>query len=198
MNVSSGGTIYAPGFGSTWLRIGEVGLGPIFCFWVSCTETGREGAEVQGVVKSSVNKVTELVNPTVEALGLQLWGVEHTPRGKYSVLRIFIERDAGVTIQDCEQVSRQVSAILDVEDPIAGEYTLEVSSPGTDRLLFTVEQFQQYCGEQVDIRMRSPIEGRRKFKGILQDVVSGVVRIEVDGSYFRLPHKEIEKANIVY
>ena len=134
----------------------------------------------------------------MDALGLQLWGIEHTTQGKYSVLRIFIERDTGVTINDCEQVSRQVSAILDVEDPIAGEYTLEVSSPGTDRLLFTVEQFQQYCGEVVDIRMRSPIDGRRKFKGMLQDVVNRVVQIEVEGSSFELPHEEIEKANIVY
>ena len=149
-------------------------------------------------MKSSVNKVAQLVSPTVEALGLQLWGVEHSSQGKYSVLRIFIERDTGVTINDCEQVSRQVSAILDVEDPIAGEYTLEVSSPGTDRPLFTVEQFQQYCGEEVDIRMRSPIDGRRKFRGLLQDVVNWVVQIEVEGSSFDLPIEEIEKANIVY
>ena len=149
-------------------------------------------------MKSSVNKVAQLVSPTVEALGLQLWGIEHSSQGKYSMLRIFIERDTGVTINDCEQVSRQVSALLDVEDPIAGEYTLEVSSPGTDRLLFTVEQFQRYCGEEVDIRMRSPIDGRRKFKGMLQDVVNRVVRIEVDGSSFKLPIEEIEKANIVY
>ncbi|MEC7551135.1 MAG: ribosome maturation factor RimP [Pseudomonadota bacterium] len=149
-------------------------------------------------MKSSVNKVAQLVTPTVEALGLQLWGIEHTSQGKYSVLRIFIERDNGVTIDDCEQVSRQVSAILDVEDPIVGEYTLEVSSPGTDRLLFSVEQFQQYCGEEVDIRMRSPVKGRRKFKGMLQDVVNGVVQVEVDGSSFELPIEEIEKANIVY
>ena len=149
-------------------------------------------------MKSSVNKVAQLVSPTVEALGLQLWGIEHSSQGKYSVLRIFIERDTGVTINDCEQVSRQVSAILDVEDPIAGEYMLEVSSPGTDRPLFTVEQFQQYCGKEVDIRMRSPIDGRRKFKGMLRDVVNRVVQIEVEGSYFELPHEEIEKANIVY
>ena len=149
-------------------------------------------------MKSSVNKVAQLVSPTVEALGLQLWGIEHSSQGKYSVLRIFIERDTGVTINDCEQVSRQVSAILDVEDPIAGEYTLEVSSPGTDRPLFTVEQFQQYCGEEVDIRMRSPIDGRRKFKGMLRNVVNRVVQIEVEGSSFELPHEEIEKANIVY
>ena len=159
---------------------------------------GPEKSRGRRAVKSSVNKVAQLVGPTVEALGLQLWGIEHTSQGKYSVLRIFIERDSGVTIDDCEQVSRQVSAILDVEDPIVGEYTLEVSSPGTDRLLFSVEQFQQYCGEEVDIRMRSPIEGRRKFKGMLQDVVNRVVRIEVDGSSFKLPIEEIEKANIVY
>ena len=73
-----------------------------------------------------------------------------------------------------------------------------MSSPGTDRLLFTVEQFQQYCGEEVDIRMRSPVKGRRKFKGMLQDVVNGVVQVEVDGSSFELPIEEIEKANIVY
>ena len=149
-------------------------------------------------MKSIVNKVAQLVRPTVEALGLKLWGIEHTSQGKYSVLRIFIERDTGVTINDCEQVSRQVSAILDVEDPIAGEYTLEVSSPGTDRLLFTVEQFQQYCGEEVDIKMRCPIDGRRNFKGMLQDVVNRVVQIEVEGSSFELPHEQIEKANIVY
>ena len=159
---------------------------------------GPEKSRGRRAVKSSVNKVTQLVGPTVEALGLQLWGIEHTSQGKYSVLRIFIERDSGVTIDDCEQVSRQVSAILDVEDPIVGEYTLEVSSPGTDRLLFSVEQFQQYCGEEVDIRMRSPIEGRRKFKGMLQDVVNRVVHIEVEGSFFQLPIEEIEKANIVY
>ena len=148
-------------------------------------------------MKSSVNKVAQLVSPTVEALGLQLWGIEHTSQGKYSVLRIYIERDIGVTIEDCEQVSRQVSAILDVEDPIAGEYTLEVSSPGTDRLLFTVEQFQHYFGEVVDIRMRFPINGRRKFRGMLQDVVNMVVQIEVEGSFLELPYEEIEKANIV-
>ena len=148
-------------------------------------------------MKSSVNKVAQLVSPTVEALGLQLWGIEHTSQGKYSVLRIYIEREIGVTIEDCEQVSRQVSAILDVEDPIAGEYTLEVSSPGTDRLLFTVEQFQHYCGEEVDIRLRSPVDGRRKFRGMLQGVVNRVVQIEVEGSFLELPYEEIEKANIV-
>lgn len=149
-------------------------------------------------MKSSAEKVTQLIEPTVQALDLELWGVEHASQGKYSVLRIFIEREAGVTIDDCERVSRQVSAIFDVEEPIAGEYTLEVSSPGMDRLLFTPQQFQRYRGEEVSVRMRTPVDGRRKFKGTLTDVVDDIIHIQVDGSDFELPHGDIEKANIVY
>lgn len=149
-------------------------------------------------MKSSVEKVTQLIEPTVQALDLELWGVEHASQGKYSVLRIFIEREAGVTIDDCERVSRQVSAIFDVEEPIAGEYTLEVSSPGMDRLLFTPQQFQRYRGEEVSVRMRTPVDGRRKFKGTLTNVVDDIIHIQVDGSDFELPHGDIEKANIVY
>ena len=149
-------------------------------------------------MKSSAEKVTQLIEPTVQALDLELWGVEHASQGKYSVLRIFIEREAGVTIDDCERVSRQASAIFDVEEPIAGEYTLEVSSPGIDRLLFTPQQFQRYRGEEVSVRMRTPVDGRRKFKGILTDVVDDIIHIQVDGSDFELPHGDIEKANIVY
>ncbi|HAR90911.1 MAG: ribosome maturation factor RimP [Pseudomonadales bacterium] len=149
-------------------------------------------------MKSSAEKVTQLIEPTVQALDLELWGVEHASQGKYSVLRIFIEREAGVTIDDCERVSRQASAIFDVEEPIAGEYTLEVSSPGIDRLLFTPQQFQRYRGEEVSVRMRTPVDGRRKFKGTLTDVVDDIIHIQVDGSDFELPHGDIEKANIVY
>ncbi len=149
-------------------------------------------------MKSSAEKVTQLIEPTVQALDLELWGVEHASQGKYSVLRIFIEREAGVTIDDCERVSRQASAIFDVEEPIAGEYTLEVSSPGIDRLLFTPQQFQRYRGEEVSVRMRTPVDGRRKFKGTLTDIVDDIIHIQVDGSDFELPHGDIEKANIVY
>lgn len=194
-----------------------VGLGPIFCFWVlypdrflpktvllqNIFDSKHSGKSLTAsrrwsVVKSSVEKVTQLIEPTVQALDLELWGVEHASQGKYSVLRIFIEREAGVTIEDCERVSRQVSAIFDVEEPMAGEYTLEVSSPGMDRLLFTPQQFQQYRGEVVSVRMRTPVDGRRKFKGTLTDVVDDIIHIQVDGSDYELPHGDIEKANIVY
>lgn len=167
-------------------------MGPFFVSGVLSLDTR------QGVVKNSVVKVGDLIGPTVEALGLQLWGIEHTQQGKYSVLRIFIENEDGVSIEDCEKVSRQVSAILDVEDPIAGEYTLEVSSPGLDRPLFTLEQFSQFEGSEVDVRLRTPLEGRRKFKGLISAVSDTEVSMQVDGEEFHLPHAEIEKANVVY
>ena len=116
-------------------------------------------------MSSSVTLVTELIDTTIQALGVELWGVELLQQGKYSLLRIYIEREEGVTIEDCEKVSRQISALLDVEDPIAGEYTLEVSSPGMDRPLFTIEQYSQFIGSEVELKLRRPLDGRRKFKG---------------------------------
>lgn len=149
-------------------------------------------------MKSSVALVTELIEPTVTAFGLQLWGIEHIQQGKYSLLRIYIEREEGFTIEDCEQVSRQVSAILDVEEPISGEYTLEVSSPGLDRPLFTAQQFELFTGSEVSVRMRTPVDGRRKFKGLITGVNKNTIAIQVDGSGFDLEHGDIEKANIVF
>jgi ribosome maturation factor RimP len=149
-------------------------------------------------VSSSVTLVTELIDATIQALGLELWGVELLQQGKYSLLRIYIEREEGVTIDDCEKVSRQLSALLDVEDPIAGEYTLEVSSPGMDRPLFSFEQYAQYVGSEVDLKLRRPVDGRRKFKGQIIKVSGDTIVLSVDGTEFDLDYAEIEKANIVY
>jgi ribosome maturation factor RimP len=149
-------------------------------------------------VSSGANKVTELIEPTVEALGLDLWGIELLQQGKFTVLRIFIESGEGITIEDCEKVSRQVSAILDVEDPISGEYTLEVSSPGIDRPLFKISQFEEYAGSEVDIKMRSPLDGRRKFKGRITKIDGNAIRIDVDGTEYDLDHSDIEKASVVF
>ena len=149
-------------------------------------------------MKSSVALITELVQPTIEALGLQLWGIEHLSQGKFSLLRIYIESDEGILIEDCEKVSRQVSALLDVEDPITGEYTLEVSSPGIDRPLFALDQFQQYIGETVNIKTRGPVNGRRKFKGTIAAVEDESVVVQIDGEDYTVPHGEIDKAVLVY
>jgi len=149
-------------------------------------------------VKKSIALLKDLIEPTIEALGVELWGIEHQSQGKFSTLRIYIDASEGIDIDDCEKVSRQVSAILDVEEPIGGEYTLEVSSPGLDRPLFTAEQFAKFNGNQVNLRTRTPIEGRRKSKGQIQEVRENVVCLDVDGTLYEIPHTEIEKANIVY
>jgi ribosome maturation factor RimP len=149
-------------------------------------------------MKRSEQQIAGLLEPTINALGLQLWGVEHSSRGRHSVLRVYIESADGISIDDCEQVSRQVSAILDVEDPIAGEYNLEVSSPGADRRLFTLEQFVQFIGNEVDVKLKNPLEGRRKFKGQLTGVTGEKISLQVDGNEYQCPFEAIEKANIVF
>lgn len=149
-------------------------------------------------VNSSEVLITELIGTTVQALGLELWGVELLQQGRYSLLRVYIEREEGVTIEDCEKVSRQVSALLDVEDPIAGEYTLEVSSPGVDRPLFSVEQYAKYVGSEVNLKLRRAVDGRRKFKGQIIKVSGDIVGLLVEGTEYDLEHSEIEKASIVY
>jgi len=153
---------------------------------------------VKSTVNSSVTLVTELIDTTIQALGLNLWGVELLQQGKYSLLRIYIEREEGVTIEDCEKVSRQVGALLDVEDPIAGEYTLEVSSPGMDRPLFSIGHYSKYVGSEVDLKLRRPTDGRRKFKGQIIKVSGGIVGLLVEGSKYNLEFSDIEKANIVF
>lgn len=153
---------------------------------------------MKSTVNSSVALVTELIDTTIQVLGLDLWGVELLQQGKYSLLRIYIEREEGVTIEDCEKVSRQVSALLDVEDPIAGEYTLEVSSPGMDRPLFSIEHYLKYVGSEVDLKLRRPINGRRKFKGQIIKISGDIVGLLVEGSEYSLEFSDIEKASIVF
>ena len=140
-----------------------------------------------------------LIRPVVEGLGYHFWGMEYISQGKDSILRIFIESPSedGTDIEDCAKVSRQVSSILDVEDPITGEYNLEVSSPGLDRPLFELEQYQEYIGAVVSLRLRVPFDGRRKFKGQLTAVEGEDVVLRVDQEEYLLPIDLIDKANVV-
>lgn len=144
-----------------------------------------------------VKQLTDLVAPVAEALGFELWGLELVSHGKSSLVRIYIDRPAGITVDDCARVSRQVSSVFDVEDPIAGEYTLEVSSPGMDRPLFQLEQFRQFIGEQVKVRLRTAYEGRRKFAGTLTAVEENDVVVAIEDDEYLLPFDLIDKANVV-
>lgn len=145
---------------------------------------------------ADAERIHRLLEPTVTALGLELWGIEHVGRGRQSLLRIYIDSDDGVDIDDCERVSRQVSAVLDVEDPIKGEYTLEVSSPGLDRPLFVPAHYRRFIGSEIKLRLRAPHEGRRKFKGLIDRVEEDQLELLVDGERFVLPFSMIEKASL--
>ncbi len=138
-----------------------------------------------------------LLEPAVSRLGYELVGVELHGRGRGLVLRLYIDREGGVSLDDCQRVSRQVSGLLDVEDPIPGPYTLEVSSPGLDRPLFKEAHFRRFAGRKVRIRTDVPLEGRRNFRGVLRGVRGGEVIVEVDGTEYALPMERIEQARLV-
>jgi ribosome maturation factor RimP len=155
----------------------------------------KKASEVY-TVAGREEKIQALLQPTVEALGFKVWGMEHLSQGRHSLLRLYIDAENGVTVSDCAEVSRQVSGVMDVEDPINGEYTLEVSSPGVDRLLFKPEQYLVYVGEWIELRLRVPFDGRRKFKGTLKGVEGEEVIIQVDNDEFLLPLSAIDRAQV--
>lgn len=143
-------------------------------------------------------KLTELLRPSVEQVGKELLGVEFISAGKDSVLRLFIDHENGIDVDDCAEVSRQVGAILDVEDPISTEYNLEVSSPGLDRPLFDLAHFEAVIGETINVKLSVPLNGRRKFKGELEAVENDTLIVVVDGQDYELAHSNIDKANLVH
>jgi ribosome maturation factor RimP len=139
-----------------------------------------------------------MLEPAIRALGYELVGVEYQTGGKGgSLLRVFIDNEQGITADDCQKVSYQVSGVLDVEDPIPGRYTLEVSSPGLDRILFKPAEFERFAGQQVKLRTTSPIEGRRRFTGRIAGVQGRNVVIVLEGQEFSLPFDQIETARLV-
>ena len=141
-------------------------------------------------------QISDMLRATIEALGFELWGIEYLSQGRHSVVRVYIDAENGITVEDCARVSEQVSSVLDVEDPITGEFTLEVSSPGMDRLLFRLDQYPAYVGEVLELRLRTPFEGRRKFKGVLTGIEGEDVVIRVDDHEYLLPHSAVDKARI--
>ncbi len=146
---------------------------------------------------SRQQEIEQLIAPVIDALDCVLWGTELSTRGRNSLLRIYIDREEGVSVEDCEAVSRRVGRLFDVEEPIAGNYTLEVSSPGMDRILFRIEHYAQYVGEKVDVRLVRPFEGRRRLSGIIASVADDEVAIQVEDEEFVLPLEWIQRARIV-
>ena len=141
-------------------------------------------------------QLTQLLLPTVEAMGYVLWGIELISPGKCSTLRLYIDAAAGISVDDCAAVSHQVSGVLDIEDLISSGYTLEVSSPGVDRLLFSPEHYSPYVGEMIDVRLRLPVEGRRRYKGILLAANNEKVVVVVDDQEFELPLRSVDRARV--
>ena len=141
------------------------------------------------------DKLHALLEPTVRAMGYQLWGLEYLT-GKQSTLRIYIDAEAGIQVEDCAKVSEQVGALLDVEEPISGEYVLEVSSPGLDRRIFRLDQLPAYVGEAIEVKLRRPFEGRRKFSGVLRGVENEDLVVLVDDHEYLLPFGDVDRAQV--
>ena len=145
------------------------------------------------------DKVLSIINPSIEDLGYELLGIEYITSGKHSILRLYIDSEDGIGVDDCEIVSRQVSAIMDVEDPITGQYNLEVSSPGIERPLFVVAHYMRFLGHDVRLRTFRPIEGRRNFTGAIGSVSekSNSLELVTELGPVTLDLDLIEKANLV-
>ena len=153
---------------------------PIFCFWSK--HMPREPAELR-----------KLIEPAVTALGYELVGVE-LGRG---LLRVYIDHEEGISADDCQSVSYQVSGLLDVEDPISGKYALEISSPGLDRPLFKAADFERFAGQQVTLKLTIPVEGRRKYTGVLLGLNDEQVIVNAEGQELSFSLDQIDQAKLV-
>ena len=170
-------------------------------------------------LSNKTQALQDLIAPAVEACDVNLWGTEFLPQGKRSLLRIYIdkpvdenaapvvnedgeeEQGRGIGVQDCVRVTQQVGAILDVHDPISGEYSLEVSSPGWDRPFFQLEQMAHYIGQTVALRLISAVDNRRKFQAklVAVDLENEMIQVEVEKQQILdIDSHNIDKANLVY
>ncbi|WP_151806004.1 ribosome maturation factor RimP [Acinetobacter bereziniae] len=170
-------------------------------------------------LSNKTQALQDLITPAVQACDVELWGIEFIPQGKRSLLRIYIDKDAaenaeptinedgevelgrGIGVQDCVRVTQQVGAILDVHDPISGEYALEVSSPGWDRPFFQLAQLEKYIGQQVALRLIAAVENRRKFQAklVAVDLENEMIQVEVEKQQvLEIDSNNIDKANLIF
>lgn len=144
-----------------------------------------------------VTTLEKLIEPVVRGLGYDYVGLQLFPQGKHSIIKLYIDKPGGVTLDDCSQVSRQVMAVLEVEAEEMAQYNLEVSSPGLDRILFTAEQFKQYLGKKVSVHLNVAMNGQRNFNGSLKDVQDSVIVIESNGALIPLSFADIHEARLM-
>ncbi|CAC9997142.1 Bacterial ribosome SSU maturation protein RimP [uncultured Gammaproteobacteria bacterium] len=145
------------------------------------------------------DKIEALIQPVIEDMGYELVGIEYIASGKHSILRVYIDSDQGIGLNDCETVSHQLSSIFDVEDPIMTQYNLEVSSPGVERPLFNIEHYQRFLGHDVKLRLLRSVNGQRKFNGAIGSVseANNSIELMTDTGSYKLDIELIEKANLV-
>ena len=143
------------------------------------------------------NELIELLEPVVTALGYEMLGIEYFKQKDGSMLRLYIDHADGITIEDCTRVNHQVIGVLDVHDPIKEKYNLEISSPGLDRPLFTLEQFHRFLGQEVKIKLREKINEQRKITGVIKKIEKTAVLISEAGVEYLIPADVIDSAHLV-
>jgi len=147
-------------------------------------------------MKQAPEHLLKLIEPVVEGLGFECVGVEYSSHPKNGFLRIYIDSANGVLVEDCTSVSHQVSGVLDVEDPIVGEYKLEVSSPGMDRPIFKVKQFERLIGQTVKVHLFKPVEGRRNITGVIEKVEGDDIYLQQDEQVYKVAFQAMSKARL--
>ena len=148
-------------------------------------------------MKKAPDHLVELIEPIVEGLGYECVGIEYNPHPQHGMLRIYIDSENGILVDDCTKVSHQLSGMLDVEDPIQGEYQLEVSSPGADRPFFKLSQFEQFIGSTVMLNLFKPIDKRRKLTGQIQAIIGDEVVLLEGEQTINVPFQAMSKARLV-
>lgn len=139
----------------------------------------------------------EIIEPVVRSFDCELWGIDFRAFNNSALLRVYIDKDEGVSVTDCSQVSYQLSGVLDVENPIDVPYTLEVSSPGVERPLLTAAHFARYVGEKVKVRSQRPIDKQRNFLGTVLAVKENIVELDVDGETVNIPLDNLSRGKLL-
>ncbi|MEC4747792.1 ribosome maturation factor RimP [Methylomicrobium sp. Wu6] len=148
-------------------------------------------------MKQAPEHLVALIEPVVEGLGYECVGIEYHPHPRHGLLRIYIDSDNGILVDDCSKVSHQISGVLDVEDPISDNYQLEVSSPGADRPFFKISQFERFQGSTVQVNLFKAIGGRKRITGRIEKVEEEIITLTENGQSFDVPFSAISKARLV-